>query len=78
MYAVVRALEIVSEAARRLTDELQARHPQIRWREVKDAGNVYRHVYHGLQPAVIWDTAHNPLDELLLVVEIELARLRSD
>ncbi len=75
IYAVVRALEIVSEGARRLTDDLQARHPHIPWRAVEDAGNVYRHVYHGLQPQVIWDTAHKPLDELLGVVDLEIARL---
>ena len=71
-YAVVRALEIISEAARRLSSELKSRHPQIPWRQVEDAGNAYRHIYHSLQAAVIWDTAHKPLDELLEVVEKEM------
>ena len=31
VYAVVRALEIVSEASRRLPDELTDRHPEIDW-----------------------------------------------
>ena len=29
VYAVVRALEIISEASRRLPDELKGRHPEI-------------------------------------------------
>lgn len=45
-YAVLRALEIVSEASRHLTAEIKARHPKIKWRAMADAGNVYRHVYH--------------------------------
>ncbi len=31
VYAVVRALEIVSEASRRLPPELKERHPEIDW-----------------------------------------------
>jgi uncharacterized protein with HEPN domain len=31
VYAVVRALEIISEASRRLPDELLHRHPEIDW-----------------------------------------------
>jgi uncharacterized protein with HEPN domain len=29
LFAIVRCLEIISEASRRLSDELKARHPQI-------------------------------------------------
>lgn len=34
VYAVVRALEIISEASRRLPDELFRRHPEIDWAAV--------------------------------------------
>lgn len=73
-YAVVRALEVISEAARRLSPELKGRHPSIPWRQVEDAGNAYRHAYHNLQEAVLWATSHEPLDELSAVVEAELSR----
>ena len=43
LYAVTRCLEIISEASRRSSDELKARHPQIRWKEMAAAGNFYRH-----------------------------------
>jgi uncharacterized protein with HEPN domain len=38
-YATTRALEIVSEASRRLPDEMRDRHPQLPWRAIRDAGN---------------------------------------
>jgi uncharacterized protein with HEPN domain len=63
LYAVVRALEIISEATRRLSPELKARNPIIPWRRVEDAGNQYRHVYHRLEVEQLWDTVHSPLDE---------------
>ena len=43
LYATTRALEVVSEAARRLPDDLKARHPEVPWRQIAGAGNVYRH-----------------------------------
>ena len=33
LYAVIRSLEIISEASRRLSDKLKARHPDIPWRD---------------------------------------------
>jgi uncharacterized protein with HEPN domain len=43
-YAITRCLEIVSEASRRLSHELKARHPNIPWRRIA-IGNIYRHDY---------------------------------
>ena len=43
VYAVTRALEIVSEAVRRLPEGLCSRHPHIPWPDIRGAGNVYRH-----------------------------------
>jgi uncharacterized protein with HEPN domain len=42
-YAVARCLEIISEAARRLPASLRKRHPELPWRAIMGAGNVYRH-----------------------------------
>jgi uncharacterized protein with HEPN domain len=41
--AVMRCLEIISEASRRLTDDMRNRHPEIPWTDVMTLGNVYRH-----------------------------------
>jgi uncharacterized protein with HEPN domain len=45
LYAIIRSLEVISEASRRLSDELKARHPDIPWRDMAAAGNFYRHNY---------------------------------
>ena len=44
-YGVTRALEIISEASRRLPAAMKARHPEIPWQDVAGAGSVYRHDY---------------------------------
>jgi uncharacterized protein with HEPN domain len=49
MYPVVRGLEIISEASRRLPADLKAGHPGIDWGTVAAAGNVYRHEWNVAQ-----------------------------
>jgi uncharacterized protein with HEPN domain len=56
LYAVTRCLEIISEASRRLPDDLKARHPSIEWREMAAAGNVYRHEYEDVAARRVWRT----------------------
>jgi uncharacterized protein with HEPN domain len=74
-YAVTRALEIISEASRRLPNDIKARHPDIPWVEMAGAGNVYRHDYEDVRQLLVWGTVQNRLPALLAVVEQELAKL---
>lgn len=74
-FAVVRCLEIISEASRRLGAEVRDRNPHIPWRQVMDAGNFYRHAYDGVSLDVVWLTIHNELPILVAAVEAELGRL---
>ena len=73
-YAVVRRLEIVSEASRRLDPAVKSRHPEIAWREIRGAGNIYRHEYGEVDPELVLNTVRVELPPLLAVVEAELGR----
>ena len=55
-YAVTRSLEIISEAARRLPQFVVDRHPELPWRAIMDAGNVYRHKYDDVAEEIVWQT----------------------
>ena len=74
-YAVTRCLEIISEASRRLPDELKARHPSIAWRNMAGAGNVYRHDYEDVAASFVWVVLQDHLPSLRIVIEQELAGL---
>jgi len=74
LYAAVRTLEIISEASRRISDELKARHSHIEWREMAAAGNVYRHHYEDVTARRVWKTLQDHLMPLRIVVEQELGR----
>src|SRR3954452_16745842 len=77
LYAVTRCLEIISEASRRLPDDLKARHPAIAWKQMAGAGNVYRHNYEDVAARFVWETVQQALPPLKAVVEKEIARLQS-
>lgn len=77
-YAVLRALEIISEASRHLPTDVKSRYPHIDWRAVAGAGNVYRHDYDSVDDAVIWHTINSELAPLKAAVDAELTLLRTD
>ena len=72
VYSVIRCLEIISEASRRLAPDLKARRPEQPWDQIAGAGNIYRHNYENVAAGFVWRTVTGSLPSLLQVVEIEL------
>ena len=71
-YAVTRCLEIISEASRRLPEDVLARGSAIPWREIRAAGNVYRHQYDSVLETNVFRTARDNLPPLRQFIEREL------
>jgi uncharacterized protein with HEPN domain len=71
-YAVTRALEIVSEAARRLPDSLLERHALLPWKQIVGIGNVLRHNCDNVVETIVWETVQDHLPTLLAVVVAEI------
>jgi uncharacterized protein with HEPN domain len=61
---IVRNLEIIGEAAKRLPDEMKAAHPEIEWRKVAGLRDIVIHNYSGLDLALIWEAATAKLEPL--------------
>ena len=66
--AVERALEIISEASRHIPKELKEREATIAWQRMADLGNRLRHVYHRIDPDVLWDVVKQDLPALRLLL----------
>jgi uncharacterized protein with HEPN domain len=75
LYAVTRCLEIISEASRRLPEDLKMRHPKIPWKNIAGAGNIYRHEYEDVDAKLIWDTIQLALPPLQAVIAEEIERI---
>ena len=76
IFAVTRCLEIISEASRRLPEDMKRRYPSIAWKDMAGAGNVYRHDYEDVAAKLVWDTVQLALPPLRDVVSRELAALK--
>ena len=63
--AVERNLEIVGEAARRVSEELKREHPEIPWRKIIAQRNVLIHEYDDIDYKEIWQVASFHLPRLL-------------
>lgn len=73
-YAVVRALEIMGEAAKKVPGEIKMAYPEIPWREISGMRDKLIHDYTGVNLMVIWRTLQQDLPPLIQ----HLKRLLSD
>jgi uncharacterized protein with HEPN domain len=76
--ATERLLEIISEASRRIPDDIKARETQIPWQRVADLGNRLRHAYHQVEPDIIWQIVKHDLGSLQAFAEKVLRKEDSD
>jgi len=72
--AVVRELEVIGEAAGKLSDEFKAQNLEIPFRDIIDMRNFLIHEYFGVDTKVVWDTCKDDLPKLKGVIEEFLAR----
>ena len=63
--AVERELEIIGEAARRLSESFREAHPEIPWTNIIAQRNILAHRYNKIDHARVWSVASNRLPELV-------------
>jgi len=55
-FAVVRALEIIGEATKRLPMDLRDRYPEVPWKEMAGTRDRIIHGYDNVNLRLVWDT----------------------
>ena len=61
VFAVVRALEIIGEATKKIPDEVRERYPDLHWREMAGLRDKLAHDYFGANLDVVWKTVTDDL-----------------
>jgi uncharacterized protein with HEPN domain len=67
--SVERDLEIIGEAANRVSSEFQALHPEIPWARIVAQRNVISHEYGDIKLEWIWRVATERVSELIALLE---------
>jgi uncharacterized protein with HEPN domain len=65
LFAVVRALEVLGEAASKVSDETRSAHPQVPWSLITDMRNRLIHGYFDIDTSIVWNTASQEIPALL-------------
>ena len=68
VFAVVRALEIIGEATRKIPDDVKKRHADLPWREMAGLRGKLIHDYFGVNLDVVWKTVTVDLPDLQIRV----------
>ena len=73
--ALLYEIVVLGEAARRLSPEVRAAHPEIPWREIIGMRSVITHGYDQIDDDELWEVIERDLPELTPKLEAVLAQL---
>jgi uncharacterized protein with HEPN domain len=66
--AVIRKLEIIGEAVKRLADSTKERRPEIPWKQITGMRDRLTHDYFGVDLALVWRVVERDLPALKAAV----------
>ena len=67
--AVIRRIEIIGEAANRISDTSRKRYDHLPWTEMKGMRNLLIHEYDEIDLKEVWNTVKNDLPSLIIEIE---------
>ncbi len=67
--ATIRFLEIIGEAARRVSAEFREKHAEIPWAQLIGTRNLLIHAYASVDLAIVWKICQTSVPELVAALE---------
>jgi len=66
---LARLVEIIGEAASKVTEEMQSRYPPIEWRDIVGTRNRLIHAYEAVSRDILWQIVSVDLAELIVKLQ---------
>jgi uncharacterized protein with HEPN domain len=71
--AIIRKLQVVGEAVKKLSDRAMQQHPEIPWKRIAGMRDRLTHDYFGVDLVLVWGVVERELSTLRAAVESLLA-----
>lgn len=71
--AVIRNLEIIGEAVKRLPFDVKRKHSEVEWKKIAGVRDILIHEYFGINLMIVWDIVTNKVPELKMSIKQLLA-----
>lgn len=68
-HAIIKAIEIIGEAASRVSAETRDLNPDIPWREIVGMRNWLVHAYFEVDVELLWETVQRDIPKLIALLE---------
>ncbi len=68
LYAVIRCLEVLGEAVKKIPKYIKEEYPEIPWQEIAGIRDKLIHEYFGVDIEIVWDTIDEDLSPLKVTV----------
>ena len=69
VFALVRAVEVIGEAASNVSDEFRARYAQLPWRDIVGMRNRLIHAYFDINLDILWSTVQQDIPSLITAIQ---------
>lgn len=67
--AVIRNLEIIGEAAKKIPVSEQKKFPQVEWKKISGLRDILIHEYFGVDSEIVWDVVKNKIPVLVRLLK---------
>lgn len=68
-HAMIRLIQIIGEAARKISDDYKKQHPEIPWHEIIGMRHRLVHDYFNINLDIVWEVINERIVELIEFIE---------